>query len=202
MHEDQNINNILELSQKLFFTQGFSGTTMDEISSSLGISKKTLYQHFPGKDILIEKSLSKFLQHFKTKIDAVIKNDNLPTSAKLTMLLKVIKSGMSKPSPILMNDMQKKYPHIWAKVDEFRQENILKNFRLLFRQGMQEGIFRDDIDIDLLLRIYVIAVQSIINPEALRDSNHSAREVFEALMKIIFEGVLTDKGKQDVKFSN
>ena len=199
MQEDRNINNILELSQKLFFSQGFSGTTMDEIASGLGISKKTLYQYFPGKEFLIERTLERFLRDFKTRIDEVICDTGLNTPEKLSRLLGVIKDNISRPGPVLLKDMRKKYPHIWAKADKFRQENVLKNFRLIFVQGRQEGIVRDDIDVDLLLQIYIAAVRNIINPEVLGDSNYSAREVFAALMKIIFEGVLTDKGKQDVK---
>ncbi len=42
-------NRILEVAGSQFFSLGFTKVTMDEIAHELGLSKRTLYQYFPGK---------------------------------------------------------------------------------------------------------------------------------------------------------
>ena len=48
---------ILEVARNQFFSLGFAKVTMDEIAEELGMSKRTLYQHFPGKKALLRKVL-------------------------------------------------------------------------------------------------------------------------------------------------
>ncbi|HVU23520.1 MAG TPA: helix-turn-helix domain-containing protein, partial [Opitutus sp.] len=43
------------------FTYGYSALTMDDLARELGMSKKTLYVHFPGKDALVEAVLGQFV---------------------------------------------------------------------------------------------------------------------------------------------
>src|SRR6478735_1461980 len=51
---------ILSASQQLFRDQGINSTGMDQLCAVAGVSKRTLYQHFPGKDELIAEHLRRF----------------------------------------------------------------------------------------------------------------------------------------------
>jgi AcrR family transcriptional regulator len=51
---------ILNASSQLFRDQGINGTGMDQLSSVAGVSKRTLYQHFAGKDELVTECLRRF----------------------------------------------------------------------------------------------------------------------------------------------
>ena len=51
---------ILRASQQLFRDQGISGTGLDQLCASAEVSKRTLYQHFTGKDELIAEHLRQF----------------------------------------------------------------------------------------------------------------------------------------------
>ena len=53
--ENKELHEILEKVLPLIFKYGVRSLTMDDIASNLGISKKTLYQHFENKADLIEK---------------------------------------------------------------------------------------------------------------------------------------------------
>src|SRR3954454_3032402 len=44
---------ILETADKLFYLQGIRAIGVDTIAAEIGISKRTLYNHFPSKDALI-----------------------------------------------------------------------------------------------------------------------------------------------------
>ncbi len=51
---------ILSASQQLFREQGINGTGMDQLCGVAEVSKRTLYQHFVGKDELIAEGLRRF----------------------------------------------------------------------------------------------------------------------------------------------
>lgn len=51
---------ILSASQQLFRTQGINNTGMDELCAVAQVSKRTVYQHFAGKDALIAEYLRQF----------------------------------------------------------------------------------------------------------------------------------------------
>src|SRR3954471_13629304 len=54
---------ILETADKLFYLQGLRAVGVDTIAAEIGISKRTLYNHFPSKDALIAAYLGRrFLQ--------------------------------------------------------------------------------------------------------------------------------------------
>src|SRR5580698_11155855 len=55
---------ILETADRLFYLQGIRAIGVDTIAAEIGISKRTLYNHFPSKDALISAYLERrFLQH-------------------------------------------------------------------------------------------------------------------------------------------
>jgi AcrR family transcriptional regulator len=51
---------ILRASQELFRDQGINGTGLDQLCAVAEVSKRTLYQHFAGKDTLIAEHLRRF----------------------------------------------------------------------------------------------------------------------------------------------
>ncbi|MGD9879926.1 MAG: TetR/AcrR family transcriptional regulator [Reyranella sp.] len=53
---------ILETADRLFYEQGIRAVGVDTIAAEIGISKRTLYNHFPSKDELIVAYLSRRLR--------------------------------------------------------------------------------------------------------------------------------------------
>src|SRR6201999_3147794 len=50
---------ILETADRLFYLQGIRAIGVDTIAAEIGISKRTLYNHFPSKDALINAYLQR-----------------------------------------------------------------------------------------------------------------------------------------------
>src|SRR5437868_6320925 len=50
---------ILETADRLFYLQGIRAVGVDTIAAEIGISKRTLYNHFPSKDALIAAYLAR-----------------------------------------------------------------------------------------------------------------------------------------------
>jgi len=56
---DANRQRIVDAARGHFFSHGFRSVTMDDLALELGVSKKTLYAHFPGKFDLLEAVLGR-----------------------------------------------------------------------------------------------------------------------------------------------
>lgn len=48
---------ILEAGRELFMAQGFAETSMDQVTAKSGVSKATVYNHFPSKEVLFEEAV-------------------------------------------------------------------------------------------------------------------------------------------------
>ena len=60
---------IVAQATSLFLQYGFKSVTMDDIAEKMGVSKKTIYVHFPKKEQLVLESV---MQHIDLIIDRII----------------------------------------------------------------------------------------------------------------------------------
>jgi hypothetical protein len=65
----------------------------------------------------------------------------------------------------------------------------------MLREGCDLGVFRKDIDQQLMLLIYTNTIQNIINPDILVQVPFSTAQVFEGVIKIFYEGIMTPEGR-------
>lgn len=186
---------IIEAAREEFYKFGFSKVTVDEIASKLGMSKKTIYRLFPSKEDIVCTVIRETMREMETACGNIVGQENVDFVDKLRAMMTHVAVQYSKMGKSLLEDLQKNAPQMWKEIDEFRRKRIYTDFGNLLREGMQKGIFRNDIDEQLVLLIYANAIQTIISPETLMNLPFSAAQVFEAIVKIIYEGLLTDEAK-------
>jgi AcrR family transcriptional regulator len=196
MQEEKDIRErILNKASEMFFQFGYLKVTMDEIAARLGMSKKTLYKYYPGKESLIRE----MIKNVKCEVDDYIaelwSDDQMDFVFKLKKLMNFIGQQSSKMRGPLIEDIQKYNPEIWTEIQEFRKQTSQRKFTLLINEGIEKGIFRNDIDNSIIVMTYINAIQGIITPEVLAQIPFTTGQVFEALGKIIFEGILTEEGR-------
>jgi hypothetical protein len=130
-------------------------------------------------------------------VESLIRDGSRGFVEKMVALFAHLAGAMAQFGPNLARDIQKGAPAVWKEVHDFRQDKILRNFRIILESGRREGYFRDDVDLDLLLRMFLSLVQQLITPEEVRRSGRSPAAIFESVIKVFFQGLLTDKGRQD-----
>lgn len=59
---------IADAAVRLFIERGFAETTMDDVAEAAGVSRRTVYRHFPSKDDLVFEQPRRWLQHFNATI--------------------------------------------------------------------------------------------------------------------------------------
>jgi AcrR family transcriptional regulator len=188
---------IIEEAGILFLSRGFVHVTSDEIAGRLGISKATLYKAFPGKEAILRRVVRGLMTDILAGVERLIADRSLGFVEKMAALLTYLGERLARLGPVLVRDLQRCAPGIWKEVEEFRREKILKNFRVILEDGRREGCFRSDVDLEMLLAMFLDLVQRFVNPAAILSSGRSPAETFQSVIKVFFQGILTDKGRRD-----
>ncbi len=189
---------IVAAARDLFLQRGFQGTTADEIAGQLGISKATLYKAFRSKEDILREVVRGIMAEIQAGVEGRIDDASLGFVEKMAALLGFLAERISLFGPFLARDIQRTAPDIWREIDGFRRDKILKNFRIVLGSGRREGIFRADVDLDLLLRMFLGLVQQFVTPDEVRRTGRSPAEILESIIKVFFQGILTDKGRLDL----
>jgi len=188
---------IVEAARELFFSRGFVRVTADEIAGRLGISKATLYKSFPSKEDILEAVVLEHMNNIGGTVEKLLADDSRSVVEKLARLFGYVGARISQMGPLLIPDIQKSAPRLWRMIDDFRRDKINRNFRVILESGRKEGLFREDVDPDLLLRMFINLVQEFINPAEILRSGRSPAAAFESVIKVFFQGILTDEGRLD-----
>jgi AcrR family transcriptional regulator len=190
---------ILNAAQKQFLIYGFTKVTMDEIAAKIGMSKKTIYKFYPSKADVVNAIADKMFAEAEQGIQNIVQDTQVNFIEKLRNMMTFMGLHLSKLSQPLIEDIRQNAPQLWEKISDYRIKSLYKNFGSLIREGRQKRIFRNDIDEHLVLLIYVHVIQNIINPETLSQLPLSAPQVYEHVIKVIFEGILTDDARTQLQ---
>ncbi len=190
---------IAAASRSLFLERGYRRTTSDEIAAELGISKATLYRAFRRKEDILRSLVRESMADIQAGVESLMGDRTLGFVERMVALLTFLTEKMSSLGPILARDIQRAVPGLWTEVSEFRQERIRRYFGAILEDGRRGGFFRADVDPDLLLEMFLSLIQRLITPEEIRRTGRSPKSIFEAVIKVFFQGLLTDRGRLDLQ---
>jgi AcrR family transcriptional regulator len=188
---------IVGAARGLFLSRGFVRVTADDIAAELGISKATLYKEFASKEEILQRVVHAIMAEIIGRVDAIMKDDTLSFVERLVALFTFVGGRISQFGPLFLRDIQKSSPSVWKEVEDFRRGKLITNFKVILAAGHKHGLFRGDIDNDLLLRMFLKLVEEFVNPEEILRSGRSPTETFESVIKVFFQGILTDRGRLD-----
>jgi AcrR family transcriptional regulator len=201
MNEVDQKNRIIETARTKFLSLGFSKVTMDELVAQLGISKKTMYQYFKSKDDLVTAVLETQIVFMSTNIKKIL-DAPVDFIEKLNTLWVFVGDSLSGISKQFQDDIRRFRPELWQRVEEVRRQNVFGNLRTLFEEGQRHGMLREDVNVEIVVAMFQDAVQGIVNPEVLVRHPFSAADAMRAIMRVLFEGVLTESARNSYRMKS
>ena len=193
--EDSERNRIIDFAESKFMIEGFYKISMDSIASELRISKKTIYKYFPSKESLVECISNRIMTDISGKMESII-NSDLSSLGKSLALFEIIGNVTLKLTDKWVQDVQLHTPKLWEKIDEFRTNRAISVLTNIVDQGKKEGVFIDK-PTELMIMIFVSSVKSIVNPNYIYYQKFNFKEAFHHTFEILFNGMLTPKGKKE-----
>jgi AcrR family transcriptional regulator len=163
---------IINKAKEMFLRLGFKSITMDDIACEMCISKKTIYKYFSNKDVLIEQSVE--LVHkevHETLIDKIVsKNFNaIEENFEIKrMFREMFRSAESSP----IYQLKKHYPEVYAKALSTQIEVCETCFRDNILKGINEGLYRENLDVDNYVKFYYTLIFNINENTMLEKDAH------------------------------
>ncbi len=168
---------------------------MDDIARELGMSKKTLYQFFENKnDMLIQ------IMHLESERDEKVISFVLAHSENaVDELMGFAKHGIEefakvKSSPTIMYDLQKYYRDIWIQFETGINERMYEGTKNNIERGKKEGLYRMEIDANVIAKLYVRQMMSIIDEDVFPSKNYDKIGLFMQYLVYHIYGIATPKG--------
>jgi AcrR family transcriptional regulator len=186
---------IVDAARAHFFSHGFRSVTMDDLAEELGISKKTLYAHFPGKIDLLHAVLADKFTGVEAKLKEVTRAHPRDFPATLHELLAGTQRELDEIKPPFVRDMRQKAPQVFKVVERRRAALIERYFGKLFIEGQRAGMVRKDVPAKLIIEILLAIVQAIMNPPKMEELGMMPKEGFSGILKIVLEGALAGKAR-------
>lgn len=197
MSDQETKNRILDRSLDHFLQFGFSKVTMNEIAEDLGMSKKTLYHYFPSKEEMLLAVMNRLHAETASKIDVFVDNQSMDFVQKLREILNVVAAFHAKMNSHFLADLHKHAPEAGKCSSEFRHQRMRSVIGRLVDEGMQRGVFRKDVNKEMITLIYAGALQTILQPEIFAQLSLSVAQVHQAIGKVLFAGILTDEARKN-----
>jgi AcrR family transcriptional regulator len=187
---------IVDAASVHFFSHGFRSVTMDDLAAEMGVSKKTLYAHFPSKIALLEAVLANKFARLEAKLKEIARAHPHDFSAALHELLSNAQRELDEIKPPFVRDIRQKAPQVFKGVERRRAELIEHFFGKLFAEGQRTGMVRKDLPAELMIEILLAAVQAIVNPAKVEELGLTPKTGFASVVKVVLEGVLTRQGRK------
>ena len=192
---------ILEGARAIFFREGVSSVTMEQVAGRLGISKKTLYKHFSNKDQLVVEAIEEKIREVGGMVDAAVNDTSQSFPRRLASIFTVVGHQLAGIGETLMRDVYYRQPGLWEQIERFRREHVFQAVLRLFEDGAREGYFRRDIDSRLVPTLFVSAASAILTPAQVFALPVSPALVFETFITILLGGILTDEGREQFELA-
>jgi len=168
---------------------------MDDLAQELGISKKTLYAHFPSKIELLEAVLVDKFASVEAKLNEITRAHPHDFARALHELLTNTQRELDEIKPPFVRDMRQKAPQVFKVIERRRAALIERFFGKLFIEGQRTGMVRKDVPARLIIEILLTIVQAIMNPPKMEELGMMPKEGFAGILKIVLEGALTRKAR-------
>jgi len=183
---------IIEGAGKLFSENGIRLVTMDSIALSLGISKRTIYENFKDKNDLLSNVLTKaIINHKKRTVDIINESKNVIEA--LFKFGEYNHKTMKSINPCFFDDIKKYHPDVFEKI---MNNGSIRNYEityLILKRGINEGIFRKEIDIEIA-NLFIHNSFEFISK--LDEERHSHHKVWLSVHLPYLRGICTEKGNE------
>lgn len=185
---------ITEEAAHLFMKYGIRAVTMDSIAQHLGMSKRTIYENFSDKDALLYHVIETMAAKQKDVFSRIMATSGNVIEALFNMLT-TASAHIKNQNPTYMIDLKRYHYGVYQRICK---KGDIRNYEMsvaMLKRGVEEGIFREDINIDIV-NIGIHAVIDITRDnEELSIENFTSFQILDNLLFNYLIGISTPRGQ-------
>ena len=184
---------ILTEAERLFWKFGVRSVTMEEIAKQLGISKKTIYQHFSDKEQILYQVIQHKTSRNQSEMECMVIDTANPVEEILNVL-NMMQKNADQISPNLLMDIKRYYPQAFSLFRQYKEGQIMRSILENIQKGILEGLYRAEINPAILARLRVEQIELAFNHDLFPSDQYSMHDVQAELIHHFVRGMLTEKG--------
>jgi AcrR family transcriptional regulator len=184
---------IVQKSHELFMRYGIRSISMDEIASQLGVSKKTIYQYFADKDALVDAVVD--IEICNNEKECTIHRQQCENPVhEVFLAMDMVHEMLKGMSPSILFDLRKFHPQCYQKFNDHKHTFFYTIIKSNLERGIEEGLYRPEINVDILSRFRIACMFLIFDPDAFPPNKTNIAEVLWQTTENFLYGLTTAKG--------
>ena len=186
-------NKVLLRAKALFMKYGIKSISMDDIAKDLGMSKKTLYELVDNKEELILRVVTDHIQEEEQSIE-LIRKSSIDAIDELVKIGRFTIQSLREVSPKTTYDLKKYYRSSWDTLEQLHNYYVLQVIRDNLTWGKEKGLYRDDVDSEIVARLYVNKLFIIVDEDVFPLKHFKREQLIKQHIIYHIQGVATREG--------
>lgn len=189
------MNKIREIANK----DGIDKITVSELSKQPEMAVELKKNKITTNDKLVEYILENERKMFEVIFIDNNFDNNFDAIDILFTVSKEMGSGFFSLSPSVTHKYKELYPVVYQKHIEKRIDFIFKKISINLHKGISQGLYRDDVSIELVARLYISRLIDIHDPENFPPEEFSFSTMFMQMFESFVKSIATEKGIRHFK---
>ena len=181
---------IVDYAMSEFFKRGVKAVKMDEISQGLHVSKRTVYEIFGDKEELLLSGMKQQQEEMRQEIQKYVGQGNHNVIDIVSYVYKLQMKQNEQVGSLFYEEIHR-MPRVIEYLRKVHDEEHEEKARF-FDAGVKEGLFRSDINFELMLEIAHVATQEIMHRQIY--NSYPMQQVFDNWFLVIIRGFCTERG--------
>ena len=178
---------------ELFMRYGIRSISMDDIATQLGMSKKTIYQFFSDKDALVDAIMEADILETQGRCDGCLRASR-DAVEEIVLTMEMILEQFRKTNPIVVHDLMKFHPGAFQKLTAHKNQYLLDIIRDNLVRGIREGVYRPEIDVDIISRFRLESMMLAFNLDLYPPDRYNLADVTLQIIEHYLFGLATPEG--------
>ena len=137
-------NEILDVAERLFCTQGYDNTSTNDILAEIGIARGTLYYHFKNKEDILDAMIDRILDEIIRKAENIALNESMPVLERLTKTVLAANVDTKTGDMILEQVHKPQNALMHAKMQEKLLSQLVPLFVKIIEDGISQNLMQTD----------------------------------------------------------
>ena len=112
----------------------------------------------------------------------------------LLTVSKEIATKFKNVSPGITLDIKTKYPDVYKRHFKSRMDFIFSKIKINLQKGISQGIYRDDLSIELVARLYMSRLIDLHNPDFFPPEEFSFDTLFDTMFENFIRSIANEDG--------
>lgn len=184
---------ILERVREKAFTKELEKFTIKDLCKEFDVSEETLRKYVRNEEDLVEKVLKFERESFK-EIFETHDFEGVNAIDILLIVSKEIALRFKDVSPSFTFELRKRFPEIYQKHFDKRIEFIFEKIQINIYKGISQGIYREDLSIELISRLYISRLIDLHNTDFFPPEKFSFETLFDVMFESLIRSISNEKG--------